>query len=208
MPARRPRRILGLAMPLLDRGDSLLVVIDLQPRFWGDRLAAADRRGAVDAAARAAWLAAAATAHGIPAVVTEEAPDRKGPTDEAVLSGLRPGTPVLTKPVFGLAGCPDIMAAIRATGRRTAVLAGYETDVCVTHSAVGLGEAGYRVVVAEDAVYSPFGAHRPGLARLRDLGVELIHCKGVYYDWTRTLADAAAFEADHPDLASPPGFSL
>jgi hypothetical protein len=47
-------------------------------------------------------------------VVTEEAPDRKGPTDEAVLRGLPPGTPVLTKPVFGLAACPDIMAAISA----------------------------------------------------------------------------------------------
>jgi hypothetical protein len=88
------------------------------------------------------------------------------------------------------------------------VLAGYETDVCVTHSAVGLGDAGYRVVVVTDAVYSPFGAHRPGLARLRDLGVELVHCKGAYYDWARTLADAVAFEAADPRLASPPGFSL
>ena len=149
-------------MPLLERDDSLLVVIDLQPQFWGDSLGAEDRRCAETAAARAAWLAAAATAWGIPAVVTEEAPDRKGPTDEAVLRGLRAGTPVFTKPVFGVTGCPDIMAAIRATGRRTALLAGYETDVCITHSAVGLGEAGYRAVVAEDAVYSPCGAHRPG----------------------------------------------
>jgi nicotinamidase-related amidase len=195
-------------MPLLDRDDSLLVVIDLQPRFWGGLLGAEDRRRALDAAARAAWLAAAATAWGVPAVVTEEAPDRKGPTDDAVLSGLRPGTPVFTKPVFGLAACLDIMAAIRATGRRTALLAGYETDVCVTHSAVGLAEAGYRAVVVQDAVYSPFGAHAPGLARLRDLGVELIHCKGAYYDWARTLAAAVAFEADNPRLAAPPGFSL
>ncbi len=195
-------------MPLLDRDDCLLVVIDLQPRFWGDRLDAEDRRCAAAAAARAAWLAAAATVWGIPAVVTEEAPDRKGPTDGAVLGGLPPGTPVFTKPVFGLAACPDIMAAIRATGRRTALLAGYETDVCVTHSAVGLAEAGYRAVVAEDAVYSPFGAHQPGLARLRGLGVELIHCKGAYYDWARTLADAVAFEAGNPHLATPPGFSL
>jgi hypothetical protein len=44
--------------------------------------------------------------------------------------------------------------------------------------------------------------------RLRDLGVELIHCKGAYYDWARTLADAVAFEAANPRLASPPGFSL
>jgi len=89
-----------------------------------------------------------------------------------------------------------------------AVLAGFETDVCVTHSAVGLAEAGYRAVVVEDAVYSPFGAHRPGLQRLRDLGVELVHCKGAYYDWARTLADAVAFEAANPRLATPPGFSL
>ena len=80
--------------------------------------------------------------------------------------------------------------------------------MCVTHSAVGLAEAGYRVAVVTDAVYSPFGAHRPGLRRLRDLGVELVHCKGAYYDWTRTLADAVAFEAANPGLATPPGFSL
>ncbi|HEY2307238.1 MAG TPA: hypothetical protein VGI05_15285 [Streptosporangiaceae bacterium] len=37
----------------------MLVVIDLQPHFWGDCLDAADQQGAADAAARAAWLAAA-----------------------------------------------------------------------------------------------------------------------------------------------------
>jgi len=98
------------------------------------------------------------------------------------------------------------MAAIEATGRRTAVLCGFETDVCVTQSAVGLMEAGYRVVVAVDAVYSPAGAQAYGLARLRDLGVELVHCKGIYYDWVRTLEAALAFEREHSDLAEPPGF--
>ena len=73
---------------------------------------------------------------------------------------------------------------------------------------MGLGEAGYRVVVVADAVYSPFGAHRPGLQRLRDLSVELVYGKGVYYDLARTLADAVAFEAVNPRLAAPPGFSL
>ena len=41
-------------MPLLVCADSLLVVIDLQPRFWGDRLDADDQRRAAGAAARAA----------------------------------------------------------------------------------------------------------------------------------------------------------
>jgi nicotinamidase-related amidase len=195
-------------MPLLTRDDSLLVVIDLQPRLWGDRLNAEDLRCAKQAARRAAWLAAVANAWGVPAVITEEDPERKGPTEKAVLAALRPDAPIFTKPVYGLADCPDIMDAIRSTGRRTALLAGFETDVCVTHSAVGLGEAGYRVVVAEDAAYSPFGAQAPGTARLRDLGFELIHCKGIYYDWARTLKAARAFGKANPQLASPPGFSL
>src|SRR5690348_17211338 len=195
-------------MPLVARDDSLLTVIDLQPRFWAERLDAEDKRCAEEAARRAAWLAAAAHALGVPAVITEEDTEINGPTDEAVLAPLRAIAPVFTKTVFGLADCPEIMAAVRSTGRRTAMLAGFETDVCVTHSAVGLAEAGYRVVIVEDAVYSPFGAHRPGLQRLRDLGVELVHCKGAYYDWARTLADAIAFEAANPRLATPPGFSL
>jgi nicotinamidase-related amidase len=195
-------------MPLVARDDSLLAVIDLQPRFWGERLDADDKRCAEEATRRAAWLAAAAHALGIPAVITEEDPGRNGPTDEAVLAALRATAPVFTKSVFGLADCPDVMRAVNSTGRRTALLAGFETDVCVTHSAVGLGEAGYRVVIVEDAVYSPFGAQVPGIARLRDLGFELMHCKNVYYDWIRTLPAARAFQEHNPELANPPGFSL
>jgi nicotinamidase-related amidase len=195
-------------MPLIAREDSLLVVVDLQPRFWGDRLDADDSRRTIEVAARAAWLAGVASALSIPAVITEEEPLHNGPTDTAVLAALQREAPIFTKPVFGLADCPDIMAAVGSTGRRTAVLAGYETDVCVTHSAVGLREAGYRVVVVEDAVYSPFKAQAPGIARLRDLGFELVHCKGVYYDWVRTLKAALAFRKDNPHLAKPPGFSL
>jgi nicotinamidase-related amidase len=195
-------------MPLIERDDSLLVVVDLQPHFWGDRLGADDLRDAERAAGRAAWLAGTATALGILAVVTEEDPEKNGRTDETVLAALGPDVPVFDKPVFGLAECPDIMDAIRATGRTTVLLAGFETDVCVTHSAAGLGEQGFRVVIVEDAVYSPFGAHAPAIQRLRDLGIELANCKAVYYDWVRTLKAARAFEEQNPGLASPPGFSL
>ena len=193
-------------MPLIDREDSVLVVIDLQPKFWSDRLDKDDVAEVNRAVARASWLAGTAMALGVPAVLSEESPERNGPTAVGVLLAAGRRAPVFTKPVFDLAACPDIMAAIEAIGRRTAVLCGFETDVCVTHSAVGLMRAGYRVVVAADAVYSPAGAQARGLARLHDLGFELVHCKGVYYDWVRTLDDALAFEREHPDLAEPPGF--
>ena len=50
--------------------------------------------------------------------------------------------------------------------------------------------------------------HVHGLRRMRDAGVVAIHAKGVYYEWVRSLEAALAFEAEHPDLADPPGFSL
>ena len=193
-------------MPLLERADSVLIVIDLQPEFWDDRLGEADAAEVQRSVARAAWLAGVATALEVPAVLTEEDPERNGPTAVGLSGAVGHTAPVFAKPVFGVAACPEIMAAITATGRRTAVLCGFETDVCVTHSAVGLLEAGCRVVVAADAVYSPAGAQSFGLARLRDLGVELIHCKGIYYDWVRTLEAALAFEREHAELAEPPGF--
>lgn len=106
-------------MALLSRDDSLLLVVDMQPRFWGERLGAGDQRCAREATRRAAWLAATARALGVPAVVTEEDPAGNGPTDSAILAALPPDAPVLTKPVFGVADCPDIMAAIvpRAVAR-------------------------------------------------------------------------------------------
>jgi nicotinamidase-related amidase len=150
-------------MPLLARDDSLLVVIDLQPGFSADdRFDADDRRRAGEAAGRAAWLAAVADALGIPAVITEEDPERNGPTGGAVLAALRGSAPVFTKPVFGLADCPDIMAAIRATGRRTAVLVGFETDVCVTHSAVGLSCDAGEPVRQREGAFMIFPARAPG----------------------------------------------
>ena len=193
-------------MPLLDRGDSVLIVIDAQPGFSGPTATTAMH--ATQARSVAAWLAGVAAATGVPAIVTEEDPEANGPTDRMIMERLPAGTGVFTKRAFGLAGDPAIMAAVKASGRRTAVLVGAETDVCVAQSAVGLLDRGFRVVVVADATFSPDAMHDFGLAHVRDAGAEVRHAKGVYYDWVRTVAGAREFEAAHPDLASPPGFAL
>ena len=200
------RRCEDRAVPLLNRTDSILIVVDAQPGFSGtstdEGLAAARSREV------AAWLAGAATALGIPVVVTEEDAARNGPTDPQIMGRLPAGTPVLAKPVFGLADVPEILAAVEATGRLTAVIVGAETDVCVAQSAVGLHDRGFRVVVVTDATFSPGRMHDHGLAQLRDVGVEVRHAKGVYYEWIRTVEAARTFEADQQHLADPPGFNL
>ena len=153
---------------------------------------------------RVAWLAGVAAALGIPAVVTEEDATRNGPTAARITAALPAGTPVFAKVVFGAADQPDILAAIEALGRRTAVLVGLETDVCVAHTGLGLLDRGFRVVVVDDATYAPGPMHDAGLRRLAAAGAEIVHAKGVYYEWVRTLEAARAFERDHPSSPTRP----
>jgi nicotinamidase-related amidase len=194
------------AMVLLDRRDSQLVVVDTQPGFYGPD-DVVDRQALAAVVARVVWLAGVATALGVPVTITEEDPARNGPTAQAVLANA-PGATVHDKRIFGLADQTDILAGVQSAGRRTIVLAGLETDVCVAHSALGLLHRGFRVAVVVDATFAPGEMHEHGLRRMGDAGAVLIHAKGVYYEWLRTLAEARLFEAEHPDLAEPPGFSL
>jgi nicotinamidase-related amidase len=168
-------------MPLTAHEDCLLVCVDAQPGFYPEDLP--DRGEALEVLARAAWLISLARRLDVPVVVTEELPERNGATGIE----LAPGTPVLTKPTFGLAGTPEILQAVRDTGRPTAVLVGFETDVCVYQSAVGLLDDGFRVIAAEDATFSPGEMQARGLSRLRDAGVALTHCKALAYEWVRSV---------------------
>jgi nicotinamidase-related amidase len=189
---------------LLERDASVLIVIDAQPRFL-----AGDATSLVDGiVARVGWLVGVAAALDVPIVVTEEAPERNGATHPDIAARLPAGTPVLVKPTFGLAAVPAILAAVEAIGRDTAVLVGMETDVCVAQSALGLLDHGRRVAVVADATYSPGAMHDHGLRRIADAGGVVVHAKGLYYEWVRTVDAALAFERAHPDLATPPGFSL
>jgi nicotinamidase-related amidase len=176
-------------MPLIDRAESVLVVVDTQPGF----VAKEEPHAAAAAATieRAIWLATVARLLDIPAVVTEEAPEREGHTEPRLLERLGAEVPVLTKPTFGLAECPEIVHAVLETKRSTTVLMGFETDVCVSQSAIGLVDLGFRVVVVADASYTQTTAqHEFGLRRMGQAGVELVHCKGVAFEWMRTVEQA------------------
>jgi nicotinamidase-related amidase len=178
-------------MPLIDRAESVLVVVDTQPGFLSKQ--APHAAAAAATVERAIWLATIARLLEIPAVVTEEAPGREGATEPRLLERLLPETPVLTKPAFGLAECPEIVHAIVETRRGTAVVMGFETDVCVSQSAIGLKDMGFRVAVVADASYTQTATqHEFGLKRMAQAGVELVHCKGVAFEWMRTVDEAIA----------------
>lgn len=185
-------------MPLVERDDSVLVVVDAQPGFLpqeGDT-----------AVERMAWLVAIAARLDVPIVVTEEEPERRGSTDARVGAQLPKSVRPFRKATFGLAGTPEILEAVRATRRTTVVLVGAETDVCVAQSAIGLHDAGLACVVVDDATFSPGEMHERGLARLGAAGVARNHAKGVTYEWLRTVDDAHAVLGD--STLPPPPFRL
>jgi nicotinamidase-related amidase len=179
-------------VPLVDRTDSTLVVVDAQPQFIAQpSMSTEEQAEAAASFERAVWLAGIATLLDIPAVVVEEGPERAGKTEPKLLERLPPGTAVHVKQTFGLVARREIVDAIYATERRTLVLVGFETDTCVAQSAIELHDLGFRVVVAEDAMYST-GAleHQRGLKRMLRAGVEISDCKGVAFEWLRLVDEA------------------
>jgi nicotinamidase-related amidase len=167
-------------VPLVRREDSVFVVVDAQPGF------VAEEAGA-KAVARIAWMAGLAALLDVPAVVVEEGPQRNGRTDPAILAH------------------EAAVDAIRVTGRGTAVLTGFETDVCVAQSAIGLLELGFRAVVLEDAVYTNAAQeHERGIARMTGAGVERNHCKGLVFEWLHTVDRALEDFPQARALGTPP----
>jgi nicotinamidase-related amidase len=124
----------------------------------------------------------------VPMVVTAEEGKRYGGLTAVLAEKLPSSTKVLDKTVYGLADQTNILDAVRRTGRRTAVLVGMETDVCVAQSAIGLLQDGFQVVVLADVTDSPGDGHVFGLERMRGAGALVMSLKGLYYEWIRTVS--------------------
>lgn len=181
---------------------SLLAIIDAQPGFYADR-SDVDQSELEGVFARIAWLAGVANALGVPTLVTNERPERNGPTAAALVQQLSPHALTFDKTTWDMCASVDIRVAVASADRPVVIIVGMETDVCVAQSAIGLASDGYRVAVVLDATYSPSTAHQFGLERMRGCGVELVSAKGLFYEWVPSLGELASFKAARPDLARP-----
>ena len=187
---------------LLDVNDSLLIAIDIQPSFVKKENKAENNL----LLQRMCWVIKVANWLKIPLVVTAEDIPNTGNICEEVAQLLPLNTRVYNKMTFGLADQPDILGAVQQTQRKTAVLIGYETDVCITLSALGLMDLGYEVVVVTDATGSPGEAHHIGLERIRGAGGIIVSAKSLYYEWIRTVEKSNEYE--NSGIETPEGMIL
>lgn len=168
---------------LVDRGDLVLVVIDIQ-----ERLAAAmtRREQVVSSASR---LARAAALLGAPIMVTRQYPKGLGSTVESLESVIMElahrGARVTSvdKTAFCCAAEDEFVEALSATGRRQVVIVGMETHICVAQTALALAGNGYQVQVVADACCSRRDEdHAVALDRMRAAGVIVTTSESVMYE--------------------------
>src|SRR5262245_25202225 len=145
--------------PLMESAYSILVIIDVQDCF-STKLEPVQAQNLLQ---RVCWLMEVAKWLGLPIVVTVEDLDRAGGPSSPVQQAMTPNTPLFNKMIFNLADQPEILAEVDRSGRKTVILVGFETDVCVAQSALGLMSGGFRVAVVTDATAAPGDAHSAGL---------------------------------------------
>ena len=178
----------------LDAADLTLVVIDMQERLT----AAMEFKIREQAVANARRLLALANELNLPTVVTEQYPKGLGPTLAEIAAELPDGVTPLPKTVFSCCGEPAFEAAVKATGRKTLVVFGIETHVCVMQTVVDLLAEGYRVFVPQDACGSRTQANwRIGLNLMDRAGAVISSTETVIFQVLKA-AGTPAFKAMQP----------
>jgi len=170
---------------LVDVNDSVLVVIDIQDSF----LSKYDNAITQSMVGKVAWILQIACLLDVPIVAMAEDINHEGNLTQAIRDALPADTTIYSKDCFNLTDNPDILAAVEATGRKTAILVGMETDVCVAQSALGLMERDFQVLALKDGMATTAGDEDIGLSRMHGGGVVISSVKAVYYEWLRSVTN-------------------
>jgi nicotinamidase-related amidase len=185
-----------LTHSLIDVADSVLIVIDVQDFFLGN----CDKIAGQKLVDNNEYIIRLANKLDIPVIVTVEAAHKFGNIPEQLAKHLKSDVLIQDKLIFGVAGNPEIMETVKQTGRKTAILTGLDSDVCVAHSALGLLQEGYKVAVVEDAVLAPGTGHRLGLQRINNAGGVVIGMRALFFEFQRGIEKCWPYMEPDADL--------
>ena len=175
-----------MSCQLLDAARSQLILVDHQQRLL-PAIAEGPR-----VLARALRLARLARALAVPALATEQSPDKLGPVEPALRELC---AAVLAKTHFDACaqGLLEPVLAAQRGGRDQLVVAGCEAHVCLLQTVLGLRAAGLATWVVADACGSRDPADRQhALRRLQGAGAVIVTSEMVGFEWVR--------HAGHPEF--------
>lgn len=163
----------------LKREEAFAIFVDFQERL----MAVMEGREALEQSA--VKLAKGLKILNIPILVTQQYTKGLGPTTEAVAAALGDFEPI-EKKSFSVLGAPEAkqaIAGLKKDGRKSVVLSGIETHICVEQTALDLAERGFQVFVAADAIRSRSSENREiALRRLEQAGVVVTSVESILYE--------------------------
>jgi nicotinamidase-related amidase len=174
----------GSDRPVIDPNDSAMLLIDHQSGLFqtvGDMPMPELR-------ARAAALAKMATLCKMPVITTASVPQGpNGPLIPEIHENAPHAKYVARKGEINAWDNPDFVAAVKATGRKTLIIAGTITSVCMAFPAIAAVHDGYKVFAVVDAsgTYSKM-AQEITLARIVQAGVVPMDTAAVASELQRT----------------------
>jgi nicotinamidase-related amidase len=169
---------------MLRSKDSVLIVIDVQGKL-ADVMQEPD-----NLFGNILRLTRSANELEIPVIVTEQLPEKLGPT-RAELADALIDAPIISKSSFSCCAEPAFMTALAESGKKQILLCGIESHICVLQTALELLEQKFDVFVAADAVSSRAPENkRLALDRLRQHGAEITVTESALFEWMR--------DATHP----------
>lgn len=157
------------ARPVIDPNDAVMLLIDHQSGLFqtvADMPMTTLRR-------HAAALASMAALAKLPVITTASVPQGpNGPLIPEIHANAPHAQYVARKGEINAWDNPDFVAAVKATGRKTLIIAGTITSVCMAFPAISAAYEGYKVFVVVDAsgTYSKM-AQEVTLARVVQAGV-------------------------------------
>jgi nicotinamidase-related amidase len=175
MQSKDEERCLPRSPELMSRGDTALLVVDVQEKLVP---AIADH-------AKVVWnvrrLIDGAKILGLPVLASEQYPKGLGATVGELAQRLGP---VPSKLTFSCGGCLGLFDGLRDRGIHKILVCGMETHVCVQQTVMDLLADGWRVYVAADAVGSRFEIdYRTALGRMDSAGATLTTAEAALFEW-------------------------
>jgi len=185
---------------LLDPSDAVMLLLDHQAGLFQT----VKDISVEELRTNAAILAKVATLAKIPVITAASVPDGpNGPLMPEIHQFAPQAIHVPRKGEISVWDSPEFVKAVRNTGRKTLIIAGVWTSVCVAFPALQAKAEGYNVYFVTDASGDPSEmASRTTLARLAQAGIIPVSTNVVFCELQRTwnrpdAADFAALYAAH-----------
>ena len=119
----------------------------------------------------------------IPVIVTTQNAPKLGPTIPTLSKLFHQNQKVHDKLAFSCLKVPTVVEELQSNSRKTLILFGIESHICVYQTAIQALEQNYNVIVVTDAVSSRTQENKQvGLQRLRDSGIILLSTEMIIYE--------------------------